>query len=145
MSQKLAIQTFLIGLAKDGEFYEVKYDPATGLPEPIIPGVAPKIQPGTVLVDETGASFEPDDKMGRRRARRRGSWTFQLILRFQTPALIEFFEQSLLDPAPNVPAEIGLPGAFLNLTSTSIQHPAQQGAAKGTEAILNIDVEYRRN
>ena len=146
MTQRLAIQTLLIELARAGKFYEVKYNSETGLPEDIDVRTAQTVEPGTALCNETGALFEPDERQGRRLARKRSIWTFSLILTFKAEVTLEIFEESLCDPVP-VPAEnpdSGQPAQFVHLLSTQVVHPAQQGATVGTQATLTFEVVASR-
>lgn len=143
MNQTTAIQNLLISQAKSGVFYKKTYD-GNGLV--VDPVGNEQVSPQSVLCNEIGGQYDVDSKSGRALSRRRISWSFQLILRFSVEVELTGFLDSLTSPVTvvNVPEAGGKP-YFLNLSRYEVSHPAQQGAAQGTEANLYFEVEQGRN
>lgn len=145
-SNRTRIQNALIAAARQAEFYAVSYDPETELSPDADVTSAMLAEPATVLANETGSAFVLDARMGRRLARRRASWRFNLMLEFDREVSVEFFENSLLDgpiklgPVP----EDSLPNVIISLVSSSVTHPPRQQPASGTKAVFTFEAELGR-
>lgn len=144
-TQRVRIQQELVQLGKAGTFPVVSYNPATGEPTDIDDAVVQA--PASVLANEVAVSVSPDLPMGRRRVRRRETWTFELVLDFNCEVSLELFENSLLDrvhlikrDAPN-----GLAQVELFWTRTEVSHPVQQQPSAGTSARLFFEASIGRS
>ena len=78
--QRVRIQQSLIATAKAGDFFAVTY--TSGVPNQVNPATATNVPPSSVLCNEIPSTlFDIDPKQGRRLARRRTTWNFELLCR----------------------------------------------------------------
>lgn len=143
-TQRTRIQAFLTGVAFEGNFFAVTYDPNTGLPRDVdLEGQI--IKPVACHCNEVNAQFIPDENQGRRLARRRDGWMFELRIDFDREVTAEVFEQFMLDACPKLPPTDTMPGIIFALTSVEAEHPVQQEPTTGSKFKYLVEaVEGRR-
>jgi hypothetical protein len=105
------------------------------------------IVPNTALSNEVSAEFFDDVRLGRRLARRRSKWVFELKLEFPSEITGELFEDDFLDPVRSLPrdSEKGLLHVLLYLVDAEYNHPPQQNPSSGSKVTYTFEaVEGRR-
>ena len=140
---RTAIQRLLHGNAKEGRFFQTRYD-KDGMAVAIDPNTAPIRQPRSIAVNEISGEFEPDEKYGRKVWQRRSTWRFELHLGFDVEVTTAFFEQDMIQPVPRVDATDFHTYALVRLVNSEYDHPARDGSAGGTEAILTWEASIGR-
>jgi len=131
--QRVRIQRALIAAAKAGAFFAITY--ASGVPNQVDPSTATSIPPSSVLCNEIpSTAFDVDPKQGRRLARRRTTWNFELLCRWDVEVSLETFEQSLLDRPFTLPPDNAnrLGQVRLNLLRSEPSHPVFGKPSVGT-------------
>ena len=145
-SNKVRIQNELKRLAREGRFFAVTYDPATGNANDVDPDVDTRLVPDTNLANEIDQTFKIDSQMGRKLILKSDSWIFQLFVQFNVEVTVEFFEKDLLDPLPHLLDDKanGLEDVTLILSRTEVNHPPEQEAANGTAAKFTFEAVIGR-
>ena len=139
---RLRIQSFLISFAKEFEgFFGVGYSKDTGLPSLR----AQKIFPASVLCNETGVTYGPDRKAGRKVSRVPTGWRFELSLKFNEEAYLDNFQKEMLEKVPSLLSGGGYSSVLLNLLSADISHPPQQSPNSGTSVTYSVEANVGRN
>ena len=134
-SQRIRIQRSLIYAAQQGEFFQVSYVTTTGLPTQVDPQTATRVPPASALCNEIPSStFELDRRMGRRVARRRTTWNFEVLCRWDVEVILEVFEQWWADNTLVLPEDVPnrLGQVRLNLLRSEPSHPVIGQPAVGT-------------
>lgn len=140
---RTAIQRLLHGRAKVGRFFQTKYD-KDGMAVSIDPNTAKKLPPRSIAVNEISGEFEADEKYGRAVWNRRSTWRFELHLGFDVEVTTAFFEQDMIQPVPRVDATDFHTYALVRLVNSEYDHPARDGSAGGTNAILTWEASIGR-
>lgn len=140
---RTAVQRLLHDKAKSGRFFQTRYD-KNGMAIAIDPNVATKRQPRSIAVNELSAEFEPDVAYGRKVWQRRSTWQFELHLGFDVEVTLAFFEQDMIQPVPRVDATDFHTYALVRLVNAEYDHPARDGSAGGTTAILTWEASIGR-
>lgn len=134
------VQRHLVTMAEDGEYWSVQWKPSAREAE-----VQDRVHPSSIVVQESESHWHKSET-SRTLERERSSWTWSLIIRFETgvTALLERFEDALTDHPARIDNQDGRPPLFLNLISASYSHPVRQGPASGTEATYTFEVVPHR-
>lgn len=127
------IQSLLIDRGKAGPFHHRTFD-ATDRAEPINPFTATHIPPSSCRCNGGPETFDAENGNGKSLTRKRASWRFELMLRFDREVSYETFVEGLrLDP-PTLPPDkdYDLPSVRLDLLSATPTQPVQGQPAGGT-------------
>lgn len=140
---RTAVQRLLHDAAKKGRFFQTRYD-KDGMAISIDPNTATIRRPRSIAVNELSAEFEPDVDYGRAMYQKRATWRFELHLGFDVEVTVAFFEQDMIKPVPRVEATDFHTYAMVRLVNAEYDHPARDGSAGGTEAILTWEASLGR-
>jgi hypothetical protein len=135
-----AIHNLLVTAAVRGSFNEATYTKA--FPSLLVQG--DPIVPRSVEANEIRGAFGIDESYGREFRQERQGWAWLLIIRFDTEAMVQQFEDSLLraplfiaqDPSDDRPLAVRL-----LLEESAYEHPPRGGASNGTEVTYRIVAE----
>lgn len=127
----------LLDAAREGEFYVVERNPNTGCTST---GLSVKADSIEALTNEIFADFDTARRHRRTFMDERQTWTWQLILGFNTEVNISKFEDGLTRKPRVIPRDLvlGFPQVTLRLRETLYDHPVQQEGSQGTRAVLTF-------
>jgi len=140
MGYKTAIHNALVAAADAGSFTEAVYSVA----HPSILSEGAPVVPKSVETNEIRGSFALDEEYGREYRQERRGWAWLLVLRFDTEAILEAFEDALMR-SPLTLAQDSADGrdqqVILLLEDSSYEHPPRGGASNGTEVTYRFVAE----
>lgn len=143
---KSRIYQQLVEIVAASSFYKFVVDPATGFPT-TVKSVGYEIRPAGFAAMETAGAFE-EGALGRKREMDRTGYRWQLRLEFNAPAMLEMFEDGLMDlDATSIPATPGLsmPQLDIRVQDVVYTHPQLQQGGNGTVAVYTLLVTPTRS
>ncbi len=132
MSYHKAIHDLLVTTAYAGTFSEATYTNAR--PSLLVEGSA--IVPQAAEANEVRGAFAIDERYGREYRQERQGWAWLLKIRFDTEALLEDFERTLMRSPLTIARDSSDDRdqqVILILEDSSYEHPPRGGASNGTK------------
>jgi hypothetical protein len=132
MGYKEEIHNLLVTTAAAGVFNEAVYSNA----HPSLLSAGAVIFPGSVETNEIRGAFGLDEEYGREYRQEREGWAWLLVLKFDTEAILQSFEQTLMRSPLTLPQDLSDgrdQSVILLLEDSSYEHPPRGGASNGTE------------
>lgn len=133
MSYRDRIHNFLLDLVEIGEFYAVRYHTETGRMLPVVTQESDRIKATTALTNEISGLWSDDVDMGRVQAKRRGPWTWEVVLQFGQEVTGEFFEAFVADKVPWVPGDEEHKTVKIEIERAEYDHPPKHNPSNGSK------------
>lgn len=143
---KIRIQQALIDQARSASYYAVSYDPKSNKPNDVDAGVGgnPVVGPKSVGVNEVSSAFVEDPQHGRSQIRKRESWLWVVICKFNTEVTSYVAEDAWLLSPPVLPRSGSLRQVTLNLISATYEHPVRQEGHNGSRITFIFEARLSR-
>ena len=142
ITQRKRIHDFLVKTFRTGEFFCASFEGDTMVIDTTKP-----LAPRSVVADEQTGSWE-DSPYGKKVARDRAAWLWEVVVTFTKPVDASLFEASITEKVPFLPSvpasqtqRLALRSVKISLDSATYQHPPRKNPENGTTITYTFEAE----
>lgn len=139
-SHKQSVHNAIVAAINQGIFLPVSYDPTTRLMS-VPEDESEAVPPASIAANELTCLFGLPERNRRTRIMERGSWRWQVIVRFDREVVADIFEEALLAEPILLEPDVtkSLRRITLHLVDADYTHPPRQGSSSGTQVIYTFE------
>lgn len=143
-NERVRAHNKLVELVKAGPYFAMSYD-SNGDAAEIDEAVATQISPVSVKANETGSSFEEDRRHGSSMRRRRRSWDWTVVAKFNQEVAVDAAEKVWLESPPILARTSDFPDQLrVDFLNSSYMHPTTKQPHAGSLIEFNFEIRQSR-